>query len=109
MLVQGRTMMSESIQQRRRFATGRRAFLGLAATGLAVPLAGMAPSTMRAPPSSLQDALEHQPICRVAADKSLIAPGATPREVKMMWNSNGICTVGVPAGQSNSRILVSWI
>ena len=92
-------MMSEIIQQRRRFATGRRAFLGLAATGLAVPLGGMASGTMRAPRSSLQDALEHPPICRVAADTSLIAPGATPREVKMMWNSNAICTVGVPVAE----------
>ena len=89
--------MSEIIRQR--FATGRRAFLGLAATGLAVPLGGMAPGTMRAPRSSLQDLLEHPPICRVAADTSLIAPGATPREVKMMWNSNAICTVGVPVAE----------
>lgn len=87
--------MSEIIQQRRRFATGRRAFLGLAATGLAVPLGGMA-GTIRAPRSSLQDVLEHPPICRVAADTSLIAPGAKPREIKMMWNSSAICTVGVP-------------
>ena len=89
--------MSEIIQQRHRFATGRRAFLGLAATGLAVPLGGMAAGTMRAPRSSY--ALEHPPICRVAADTSLIAPGATPREVKMMWNSNAICTVGVPVAE----------
>ena len=51
--------MSEIIQQR--FATGRRAFLGLAATGLAVPLGGMAPGTIRAPRSSVRDALEHSP------------------------------------------------
>ena len=91
--------MSEIIQQRRRFATGRRAFLGLAATGLAVPLGGMAAGTMRAPRSSLQDLLEHPPICRVAADTSLIAPGAMPREIKMMWNSNAICTVGAPVAE----------
>ena len=91
--------MSEIIPQRHRFGTGRRAFLGLAATGLAVPLGGMASSTMRAPRSSLQDALEHPPICRVAADTSFIAPGATPREVKMMWNSAGIYTAGAPVAE----------
>src|ERR1700710_1034150 len=99
MLAQERTMTREIIQKRHRFATGRRAFLGLAATGLAVPLGGMAPGPMRAPRSSLQDALEHQPICRVAADTSMITPAATPREIKMMWNSNGICTVGVPVAE----------
>jgi NitT/TauT family transport system substrate-binding protein len=92
-------MMSEVIQQRRRIAGGRRAFLGLAATGLAVPLGGMAPAPMRAVRSSLQKTLDQPPICRVAADISAIAPGAKPREIKIMWNSNGICTVGVPVAE----------
>ena len=91
--------MSEVIEQRQRMATGRRAFLGLAATGLAVPLGAMAVAPMRAPRSSLHDALEHPPICRVAAGTYFTAPGATPREVKMMWNSNAICTVGVPVAE----------
>jgi NitT/TauT family transport system substrate-binding protein len=91
-------MTSKVIQQGHRIATGRRAFLGLAATGLTIPLGGMAPAPMRAARWSLQDAL-NQPICRVAADTSMIAPGATPREIKIMWNSNAICTVGVPVAE----------
>jgi NitT/TauT family transport system substrate-binding protein len=91
--------MSEIIQQRHRVATGRRAFLGLAATGLAIPLGGMAPGTMRVPARSLQDPLNHPPICRVATDTSMVARGATPREIKMMWNANAICTVGVPVAE----------
>jgi len=98
-LVQGRAMMSEVIQQRHRITTGRRAFLGLAASGLAVPLGGMAPAPMRASGLSLQGELDQPPICRVATDTSMIAPGATPREIKMMWNSNAICTVGVPVAE----------
>jgi sulfonate transport system substrate-binding protein len=29
----------------------------------------------------------------------MVARGATPREIKMMWNTNAICTVGVPVAE----------
>ncbi|HET7882013.1 MAG TPA: ABC transporter substrate-binding protein [Acetobacteraceae bacterium] len=90
--------MSGIIQQRHRIAARRRAFLGLAAASLAFPLGGMAPGSMRES-RSLRDTLDQQPICRTAADAYAIAPGASPREIKMMWNSNAICTAGVPVAE----------
>ena len=73
---------------------GRRAFLRLSASGLAVPLGGMAPASWRTASPPL-DALARSPICRVASDTTFVAPGATPRELKITWNTNAVCNVGV--------------
>ncbi|MBK1656654.1 ABC transporter substrate-binding protein [Paracraurococcus ruber] len=63
---------------------------GLAA--LAVPVGGMAPRTLLPTPS-----LPAPPICRVAdlALAAAAAPGPR-RSLKLTWNANAICTVGVP-------------
>ena len=39
--------------------------------------------------------LGRSPICRVAAAAAAIAPGATPRELKICWNANAVCNVGL--------------
>jgi NitT/TauT family transport system substrate-binding protein len=65
---------------------GRRAFLRL---GIAVPFGAMAPSSL------LLDVPFCPPICRAVADTSAIAPGAAPRELKITWNTNAVCNVGV--------------
>ena len=68
-----------------RSIAGRRKFLRIAASGVAaVPLGAMAPASWRTDRSSLLDALGHAPICRVAAGTDCVAPGATPREIKMI-------------------------
>ena len=84
---------------RRTADPGRRAFLGLTAAGLAVPLGAMAPASWRTSRPPLLDTLGHPPICRVAAGTDAVAPGATPREIKMIWNSNALWTVGVPVAE----------
>ena len=83
-----------------RSIAGRRKFLRIAASGVAaVPLGAMAPASWRADRSSLLDGLGRAPICRVAAGTDAVAPGAAPREIKMVWNSSSICTVGVPVAE----------
>ena len=90
----------DKIHHARRTANpGRRAFLGFTAAGLAVPLGAMAPASWRTGRSSLLDTLGRAPICRVAAGTDAIAPGATPREIKIIWNSNAVCTVGRPVAE----------
>jgi NitT/TauT family transport system substrate-binding protein len=79
---------------------GRRKFLRIAASGVAaVPLGAMAPASWRTDRSSLLDTLGRAPICRVAAGIDAVAPGATPREIKIVWNANALCTVGVPVAE----------
>ncbi len=69
---------------------GRRAILGFAATGLAVPLGAMAPASWRTPRLPFD-----APICRVAAQA--VAPGSTPREIRLVWNANSVCHTGLAA------------
>ncbi len=74
---------------------GRRAFLQFGAAGLAIPVCGMAPASWRSGLSSLPELLTAAPICRAAANVAAVAPGATPRELKITWNTNAVCNVGV--------------
>jgi len=74
---------------------GRRALLRFSASGLVIPLGAMAPASWRVGQTSLDDAVTHPPICRVAADVTAVAPGSTPRELKITWNTNAVCNVGV--------------
>jgi NitT/TauT family transport system substrate-binding protein len=76
---------------------GRRSLLRFATAGLVIPLGPMAPASWRSGRSSLLDTLKHLPICRVAANT--IAPGATPREIKITWNINAVCNVGVAVAE----------
>jgi NitT/TauT family transport system substrate-binding protein len=63
--------------------------------GLVVPLGAMAPGFWRPGQSSLPDTIANPPICRVAGDVEAIAPGSVPRELKITWNTNAVCNVGV--------------
>ena len=84
----------DKIHHARRTANpGRRAFLGFTAAGLAVPLGAMAPASWRSGRSSIFDALSNAPICRVAAEA--VAPGPTPREIRLCWNANSVCHTGI--------------
>ena len=80
---------------------GRRAFLGFAAAGLAVPLGAMAPASWRTGRSLPLDDGGRSPICRVATAAPAIAPGATPRELKICWNANSVCNVGIAVADQN--------
>ena len=84
----------DKISHTRRAANpGRRAFLGLTAAGLAVPLGAMAPVSWRMGRSTSAEALSRSPICRAAAEA--VAPGSTPREVRLCWNANAVCHTGI--------------
>jgi sulfonate transport system substrate-binding protein len=72
---------------------GRRAFLRFTVAGLAVPLGAMAPASWRMGRSSSVDALSRSPICRAAAEA--VAPGPTPREIRLCWNANSVCHTGI--------------
>ena len=74
---------------------GRRSFLHFTVSGLAVPLGGMAPASWRTAQRSLLDTLGHPPICHAAVEVTAIAPGPAPRELKITWNTNAVCNVGV--------------
>ncbi len=74
---------------------GRRALLRFGASGLVIPLGAMAPGPWRVGQTSLPDTVTHPPICRVAADTTAVAPGSSPRELKITWNTNAVCNVGV--------------
>ena len=76
---------------------GRRSLLRFAVAGLTVPLGGMAPAPWKLRPSSQLNAIDHPPICHVAADASAVAPGAQPREIKLCWSANAICHTGIAA------------
>jgi len=40
----------------------------------------------------------HAPICRTASAAPVVLPG-TPRALRLTWNANAICTVGVPVAK----------
>lgn len=78
---------------------GRRRFLQIAAaSSLAVPLDAVA-SWRTGPQSRLDGLLNHPPICHVADHPDAVAPGSSPVEIKMTWNANSLCTVGVPVAE----------
>ena len=78
---------------------GRRRFLQLAAaSGFTVPFGAMA-SWRTGPRPQLDALLNHLPICHVADNPNAVAPGSSPREIKIIWNANAICTVGVPVAE----------
>ena len=87
--------MDEIESTRRAVGPGRRAFLRLSGPALLLPLGAMAPASWRTRQSSLTDAMAHSPICRVAAEVTAVAPGSVPRELKITWNTNAVCNVGV--------------
>ncbi|MDB5371481.1 MAG: transporter substrate-binding protein [Belnapia sp.] len=73
--------------------TNRRTLLRAAGTAaLALPIGAMAPRAF-APADPFAD----QPICRTAGEgpAAAAAPGQR-RKLKLTWNANGVCTVGVP-------------
>ena len=84
---------------RRTADPGRRAFLGFTAAGLAVPLGAMAPASWRTGrPSvcSIRWVIRHLPRggghgCRRA--------GRHAARNQDVWNSNAVCTVGVPVAE----------
>lgn len=78
---------------------GRRSFLGFTAAGFAMPLGAMAPASWRTGRSSPLDTLDHPPICHAAADSSAIAPGPAPREIKISFSPNAVCTVGIAVAE----------
>lgn len=69
---------------------GRRAILGFAATGLTIPLGAMAPATWRTAGLPFD-----APICRVAFEA--VAPGGTPREIRLCWGATAVCHTGIAA------------
>jgi NitT/TauT family transport system substrate-binding protein len=73
----------------------RRTLLRLSASGLLLPLGAMAPASWRTERSSLPDTTAHPPICRVASEVAAVGPGSMPRELKITWNTNAVCNVGV--------------
>ena len=87
--------MDEFQNPRQADGPGRRALLRFSVAGLVVPLGAMAPALWRPGQSSLPDTLANPPICRVAGDVAAIAPGSVPRELKITWNTNAVCHVGV--------------
>ena len=76
---------------------GRRAFLGFTAAGIAVPLGAMAPASWRVG-GGLPDTFGRS-ICRAAADTNVVAPGASPRDVKLCWNINAVCHSGIAVAE----------
>ncbi|HTV26703.1 MAG TPA: ABC transporter substrate-binding protein, partial [Xanthobacteraceae bacterium] len=78
---------------------GRRRFLQLAAaSGLSVPFGAMA-AWPTVPRSRLDALLSHPPICHVADHPDAVAPGSSPREVRIVWNPNALCQLGVPIAE----------
>ena len=69
---------------------GRRAFLGLSSLGLALPLGAMARAAWR---SDAPASLRSFPICRAAAE--IVAPGTTPRKIRLCWSANAVCHTGI--------------
>ena len=76
----------------------RRSLLRAAGTaGVALPIGALATRALGAgrfaPPAAAS--LDHPEICHVATEPVAVAEGAL-RELKLTWNANAICTVGVP-------------
>jgi NitT/TauT family transport system substrate-binding protein len=73
-------------------ALARRALLrGTGFAALTLPLGAMAPLGRRDP---IAEELAHPPICHVASDP--LPAGTKLVPLKLTWNANAICTVGVP-------------
>jgi NitT/TauT family transport system substrate-binding protein len=87
--------MDEIRNARRAAGPRRRAFLRLGAPALLLPLGAMAPVSWQARRSLLPDTIGRPPICRVASEVTAVAPGSVPRELKITWNTNAVCNVGV--------------
>jgi NitT/TauT family transport system substrate-binding protein len=84
----------DETQNRQAAGSGRRALLRFGASGLVIPLGGMAPVSWRAGQAPPSEALMNPPICRIA-DVTAVAPGSSPRELRICWNTNSVCNVGV--------------
>ncbi len=75
---------------------------GAALSALGLPLGAMAPVALRRRGVAFDPLaaklLAQSGICRVAdlAAFDAVAPGAAPRKLRLTWNANAICTVGVP-------------
>jgi NitT/TauT family transport system substrate-binding protein len=75
----------------------RRRFLQFAAAScVALPFGAMA--AWRTGPRS-NALLSHPPICRVADRPDAVAPGSSPRNVKILWGATGLCQLGLPVAQ----------
>ena len=73
----------------------RRGALRAAGAAALLPLGAMAPLRRAATP----DPLAGTPICRVADTAPPVAEGLLTK-LKLTWNANAICTVGVPVAES---------
>ncbi len=84
----------------KQFSLGRRRALATAAAAAAaIPLGAMAP--VRFGRATL-DPLGDTPICRVADDMKMADVNAKPgTKLKLTWNANAICTVGVPVASQH--------
>jgi NitT/TauT family transport system substrate-binding protein len=89
------TIVNSIPNTRRTTRPGRRTFLRLSAPALLLPLGGMAPASWRTGRPSLPDTIAHPPICRAANEVASVAPGSAPRELKITWNANSVCNVGI--------------
>ncbi|MGI4940731.1 MAG: ABC transporter substrate-binding protein [Janthinobacterium lividum] len=75
---------------------------GAALSAMGLPLAAMAPVVLRSRTTTFDplatELLANSQICRVADERAFnaVASGAVPRKLKLAWNANAICTVGVP-------------
>jgi NitT/TauT family transport system substrate-binding protein len=76
-----------------RFSVSRRGLL--LAAGAAAPLGVIGPRVFAGNRVVLPDSLLAPPICHVAASVPVTVLGAK-RALKLTWNANAICTVGVP-------------
>lgn len=80
-------------------ASRRLVMLGAGATGLAGLVAG-ATHVFASPRGLASSILGTAPICRIAdVGPAIIAPAGT--KLKLTWNANAICTVGVPVAMQH--------
>jgi NitT/TauT family transport system substrate-binding protein len=85
--------MSDIDPPRPRTASRRMLLLGAGAAGVA-GLTASATAVLASPRGIASPVPFNPPICRVATAPAIIAPGGT--KLKLTWNANAICTVGVP-------------
>src|SRR5262249_46635746 len=86
----GRVTMDDNRHVRSAANPGHRAILGFAALGATLPLGAMAPASWRVTRPRLD-----APICRAAAEA--VAPGNTPREIRLCWGATAVCHTGIAA------------
>ncbi|WP_424139591.1 ABC transporter substrate-binding protein [Roseomonas chloroacetimidivorans] len=81
--------------------SGRRSFLRAAGLlGTALPMGGMAAHPRITPQDvGLPFALDPSAICRVSTGAPSAAAPGERRELKLTWNANAVCTVGVPVAE----------